>query len=118
MSLVAPVPTEGSTATGNAGNAGNAGNGGGGSVGINNSMSSGMYQSQGFENLTSPGLMDEKNVDIFTSPKMVNADELHSSMSAVRAVIPVPTYSNFNQNQHERAPEKRRTVDLLKWVMN
>ena len=97
-SLVTPVPAGG-------GNGGNGENGG-------------MYQSQGFENMTSPGLMEEKNNDIFTSPKMVTADELHSSMSAVRAVIPVPTYSSFNQSQLERAPEKRRTIDLLKWVMN
>ena len=85
---------------------------------MNNGMTPEMYQSQGFENLMSPGLLEEKNDNIFASPKAVTADELHSSMSAVRAVIPVPTYSSFNQSQLERAPEKRRTIDLLKWVMN
>lgn len=86
-------------------------------------MANSMYQSAGnyvtsYETLTSPGLSEEKNDNIFASPKMVTADELHSSMSAVRAVIPVPTYSSYNDGQFERAPEKRRTIDLLKWVMN
>lgn len=118
------LPSYSSSSSGNTGNvAGLATSGISTTGGSGSGTANSMYQSAGnyvtsYETLTSPGLSEEKNDNIFASPKMVTADELHSSMSAVRAVIPVPTYSSYNDGQFERAPEKRRTIDLLKWVMN
>ena len=96
---------------------GPAGVGAGGSSSGSSSSSSGINSNNSGPRPTM--IMDsEDSSGLLASPKFVSADYFHSSVNAVRAALPVPTYSNFDESMLERAPEKRRTIDILKWAMN